>query len=241
MRVVLVTGGAGGIGSAVSRAFAKRGWSVAVHAHESVREAESLARELRNAGADACAFFADLRTSEGCESLVRETLERFGRIDALVNNAGISLVKLFSDCSEEDYDEVMDLNFRAAVRLSRLVLPDMLARGAGRIVNLSSMWGESGASCEALYSASKAALIGFTQALGKELARSGVLVNAVAPGAVDTRMNRALGKETLDLLAEETPAGRLARPEEIAACVLFLAEEDSFLVGQTLSPNGGYL
>ena len=241
MRTVLVTGGAGGIGSAISRAFAARGWSVAVHAHERVREAGALAEELRAGGADACAFAADLRSLSACENLVREVTARFGKIDALVNNAGVSLIKLFADCTEADYEEVMDLNLRAAVRLCRLVLPGMTARGWGRIVNISSMWGESGASCEALYSASKAALIGFTQALGKELARSGVLVNCVAPGAVDTRMNRGLGAETLAALAEETPAGRLARPEEVAACVLFLAEEDAFLMGQTLSPNGGYL
>ena len=241
MKTVLVTGGSGGIGAAVCRAFAEKGYAVAVHAFSHREEGEGLAAELRKKGAEAHCFSADLRSLGDCERLVAEVSAKFGKIDVLVNNAGAALVKLFSECTEEDYDEIMDLNLRAAVRLTRLVLPGMLGRGFGRIVNVSSIWGQSGASCEAIYSASKAGLIGFTQALGKELARTGVLVGGVAPGATDTRMNRGLGKETLASLAEEIPAGRLAFPEEIAACVLFLAEESAFLMGQILSPNGGWL
>ena len=242
MRTVLVTGGSGGIGAAVARTLAEGGDRVALGYCAHGERALAIAESLRAQGRDARVFRADLTAAEGAEALFREVCAWAGRVDVLVNNAGTALVKLFSDCTEADYDRVMDLNFRAAVRLTKLVLPGMLARGYGKIVNVSSMWGKSGASCEALYSASKAALIGFTQALGKELARSGVAVNCVAPGVIDTEMNAALGPEALTELAEATPAGRLGRPEDVASCVKFLAgEESGFLVGQVLCPDGGFL
>ena len=242
MRTVLVTGGSGAIGAAIVRRFAAQGDRVAFGCFRHLDGAHSLEEELRAEGKDVRAFVADLTRPEGAELLFSAATEWAFRVDVLVNNAGISRIGLFTDGTEQEDQALFSLNFWAAARLCRLAVPGMVQRKSGKIINISSMWGLHGASCEAVYSASKAALIGLTQALGKELAPSGVRVNAVAPGVIDTPMNRALGEEALRDLAGQTPASRLGTPEDIANCVAFLAsEESSFLVGQTLCADGGFL
>lgn len=240
MKTALITGASQGIGSACARRFAEAGYQVMIHYNTHQKEAEALQNELLNLGANAAIFGADLADVKQAKALVAQTLTQFGDIDVLVNNAGIAMNKMFCDTSIEDWNNILSVNVMGCVHVTQAVLPCMVHKKQGHIVNLSSIWGMVGASCEVAYSTSKAAIIGLTKALAKELGPSGILVNCVAPGVIDTKMNANLDEETLDALKEETPLMKLGTPEDVAEAVIFLAsEKNCFITGQVVSPGGG--
>ncbi len=240
--VLLVTGGSGGIGRQIALSFAQNGYRVALAYHKNEKSAYETVSVIRRMGADAEAFCADIASPLGAEMLVKAAVKRFSRVDTLINNAGIAQQKLFIDLSEEDWRRIFAVDVDAAFYCTKAALTDggMLARKSGCIINISSIWGLVGASCEVHYSAAKAALIGMTKALAKELGPSGIRVNCVAPGVIDTPMNAGFSKETMEELTEQTPLMRLGTPLDAAKSCLFLAGEGgSFYTGQVLSPCGG--
>ncbi|MBQ2964865.1 MAG: SDR family oxidoreductase [Clostridia bacterium] len=241
-KTVLVTGASGGIGSACARLFADKGYKVAVHCRKNKAAAEELTNELRSKGCEAVCVCADLSDDAQVKAMFSEIRNTLGDVEILINNAGVAQQKLFTDTTRADYDFLFGANLLSAINCSREALKSMIAAHSGSIVNVSSMWGISGASCEVLYSASKAALIGFTKALAKEAGPSNIRVNCVAPGVVDTKMNSNLSQEDMQALADETPLCRIGKPEEIANAVVFLATQDaSFVTGQILSVDGGFI
>ncbi len=241
-KTVLVTGASGGIGGACARLFAAEGYKVAIHYNKDKDSAESLKAEICSLGGEAVCVCADLTDENQVIDMLRNVERELGEVDLLVNNAGVSQQKLFTDTTREDYELVFGVNILATVNCCRAVLPSMIRRKSGRIVNVSSMWGISGASCEVLYSASKAAVAGFTKALAKEVGPSGIMVNCVAPGVINTKMNSHLSGEDMAALCDETPLCRIGEPEEVAQAVLFLATDKSaFVTGQVLSVDGGFI
>lgn len=241
-RTVLITGASRGIGAACARLFAQRGYAVAVNYASSEERALTLVRELRQKGGVALAIRADVGDAEQATEMVRRVLQEWGRLDVLVCNAGVGHQGLFGEMNYTQWRRVFQVNVDGVYHCCQAVLPHFIHRKEGRIVSLSSMWGQVGASCEVAYSASKAAVIGLTRALAKELGPSGITVNCVAPGVIDTDMNGRLSPEEREALREETPLERLGRPEDVARTVYFLAsEEGGFFTGQVLSPNGGFV
>lgn len=237
---VLITGASRGIGRATALKFAENGYNVLIQYLNSKQAAESLCDEIAALGADASTFCADVSDSEQVKALVGETQNRFGHIDVLINNAGIAQSKLFTDITDEDWDRMMSVNVRSMFYTCRAVLPEMIRRKSGTIVNISSMWGQVGGSCEVHYSAAKAAVIGLTKALAKEVALSGIRVNCVAPGIIQTDMLSGFTADDLEAMRDETPLQRLGQAQDVARAVYFLAsEESSFITGQVLAPNGG--
>lgn len=235
--IVLITGASGGIGTAIARRFAGSGYAVVLQYRNNNESVEQTAAAFPN-GTDHLCIRCDLTDAEDAACLVSEIRKRFGTVSVLVNCAGVALPqKLFTDTTDEEYDLLFDTNVHAMMRLTRL-LTDDLRQNHGAVVNISSMWGVAGASCEVLYSASKAAVIGFTKALAKELAPSDVTVNAVAPGLIPTSMNAHLSPEELEAFRLETPLNRLGTPEDVAEAVLFLANA-RFITGQVLCCDGG--
>jgi len=238
----LITGASGGIGSAAARAFALNGYPTAVHYHTHESRAKQLASELSAAGCEVMMVQADVADARSAEAMFAEVEKRFGAVDVLVNNAGAALQKLFCDTTGEEFERLFGVNVKGVFHCCRAAAPGMIRRQHGKIINVSSIWGIAGASCEVCYSASKAAVIGMTKALAKELAPSGINVNCVAPGVIDTPMNAALDTGTLASLIEATPAGRLGTPEDIAALIFFLAGEQArFINGQTICADGAFL
>jgi len=238
LKAALITGASRGIGAAAARTLAAEGYSLVLNYHTGREEAESLAASLP----DASAVGADISDPAQAQALVREAERIYGKIDLLVNNAGVAQQKLFTELTEEDWDRLFDVDVKGVFLVCRAALPGMLRRHQGSIVNVSSIWGLTGASCEVHYSAAKAAVIGLTKALAKEVGPSGIRVNCVAPGVVETRMNAALGEEALSALREDTPLNMLGTPEDIAAAIAFLGGEKArFITGQVLSPNGGFV
>lgn len=230
----VITGGAGGIGSAAAALLAERGYNVAVLYKNSRSAAEGLAAEL-----SATPVYCDVTDPASCADALKAVFERYMSVDLLVNCAGSSLIRTIGDTTDADYAEIFAVNMGGVFNMTRAALPYFLKNHSGSIVNISSMWGIAGASCETVYSAAKAGVIGFTKASAKELAPSGITVNCVAPGVIDTRMNGGLSPETRLELAEMTPLGRFGRPDEVAAAVLFFAE-NAFITGQTLAVDGGF-
>ncbi|MBO4229871.1 MAG: 3-oxoacyl-ACP reductase FabG [Clostridia bacterium] len=242
-RRVLVTGASRGIGLAVAERLAGDGYAVGMNCVCRVAEAEKAAQRLRAAGADCAVFQADISREQDVQRLLDAFCSRFSGIpEILINNAGISLTGVLPDATDADFDRVFGVNVKGMFLLCRGVYDSMVSAKWGRIVNISSMWGEAGASCEVLYSASKSAVNGFTKALAKELAPSGVTVNAVAPGVIRTEMLSCYSEKDLEALRTETPAGRLGTPEDVADAVRYLvSEEASFVTGQILGVDGGFL
>ena len=239
-RAAIVTGGSRGIGRAVCVALAKQGCNVVVNYCHGAEPAEQTAALCRAEGVQAVTVQADVSTAEGCKALFDAAAEAFGRVDVLVSNAGIAQQKLFTDITPAEWQRMLDVNLSGAFHLCQLVLPGMIRRKAGRILTVSSMWGQTGGSCEVHYSAAKAGLIGLTKALAKEEGPSGITVNCVAPGVIDTDMMAAFTAEDKAALAEETPVGRLGTPEEVAKLLVFLAGEDAgYITGQVFGVNGG--
>ena len=239
---VLVTGGTGGIGSAIVRRFFEAGYNVAIHYANNREKAEELADELMESGGTGLAriFRADFDEPGEIVEMFGEIREELGPVDVLINNAGIGRQELLQDVSYADWRKTFSVNVDAVFMCTKLALPYMIRRGYGRIVNISSIWGISGASCETCYSASKAAVIGFTKALAKEVGPAGTNVNCVAPGVIDTDMNSHLSPEDMSALADETPLGRIGTPYDVAETVYFLCSAaSSFITGQVISPNGG--
>lgn len=236
-KAALVTGASRGIGRAVALALAADGARVCINYLSRRAEAEAVAAAC---GAGSFAWPADVAEPEQARRLVQAAADRLGGLDILVNNAGHSLDKLLMDTSVAEWDRLMAVHLRGAFNCVQAALPHLLAGGAGRIINISSIWGITGGAGEVAYSAAKAGLIGFTKALARELGRGGVTVNCVAPGAIATDMLAHLSAGALADLAEQTAVGRLGRPEDVAAAVVYLASPAAaFVTGQVLSPNGG--
>lgn len=234
-KVALVTGGSRGIGAAVARRLHADGCTVAVNYRDSEARAEALAAELGG-----IALRADVSDPAQVRKMVDTVLEKNCQLDILVCCAGVAWQGLTQDMGKEAYRQVMGTDLDGTFYCCQAALPQMIRQKSGRIVTVSSMWGQVGGSCEVAYSAAKAGVIGLTRALAKEVAPSGITVNCVAPGVIDTDMVKPLGAETLRVLAEETPLGRLGRLEDVAGCVSFLCSPAAdFLTGQVIAPNGG--
>ena len=242
-RLAVVTGASRGIGAAAAELLSQKGYAVALVCKSKLAMAEELACRLNGMGGDACAFSADLSVESDVTALFDAITSHFGTTpDILVNNAGIAHANVLACETNADYDSLFDTNVRAVFLCCRAVYDAMVAKKWGRIINVSSMWGVTGASCEVLYSASKAAVIGLTKGLALELAPSGITVNAVAPGVIKTDMLDCYDAQTLDELVCETPVGRLGTPADVAAVIAFLASEEAgFITGQVIGANGGFV
>lgn len=238
--VALVTGASGGIGRAVALALARDGYAIAVHCHRHEERALAVREEIIALGGTAEVFVCDITDADAVDYMVNEICRTLGCVTVLVNNAGFAQQKLFTDLSVGEWQQMMAVHVDGAFYACRAVLPDMIRAHSGSIINISSMWGQTGGSCEVHYSTAKAALIGLTKALAKEVGPAGIRVNCVAPGVIQTEMLAELSRETLNDLAEETPLCRLGNPEDVAAAVSFLVSEGAgFITGQVLAPNGG--
>lgn len=239
-QVALVTGASRGIGRAVAMELGRAGYAVCINYLNSEDAARQAAEALRAGGSDAVAIRADVADGAAVAEMVRRTEKELGPVTLLVNNAGVAGQAQFQDISDEMWDRYLAVNLGGARNTIRAVLPHMLSEKRGAIVNISSIWGLRGASCEVAYACTKAAIIALTRSLAMELAPSGIRVNCVAPGVIDTEMNGGLGSEALAALAEETPLGRIGTAEEVAESVWFLAGGGApFLTGQVIQPNGG--
>lgn len=242
MKTALITGATGDIGQAICEAFAKDGYNIAVHYSLAESKAKELCEKLqREYGIQAVPVQADFTKEEDVKYLAEKVISAFKKIDILVNNAGAAYQSLFQLADEKKIKEVLDINLMSALSLTKEILPFMIKEKRGRIINISSMWGISGASCEVHYSAAKSGLIGFTKALAKEVGPSGITVNCVAPGFIDTKMNGNLDEEAVREIIDCTPVGRAGTGEDVAELVRFLAgEKAEFITGQVISVDGGY-
>ena len=241
--VAVITGASRGIGRGIARELAARGYALCLNYIEHEEAAKALAAELAAKGTECFIYRADVADREAVFAMAEECRRRLGSITALVSNAGVAGQMLFQDIKEEEWQRYFAVNVNGAYHAVQAVLPDMLHAHRGSIVTISSMWGLRGASCEVCYSATKAALIGLSRSLAKELAPTHIRVNCIAPGVINTDMVQVLGEETLHYLAEEaTPLGRLGTPEDIAkAAAYFLSEDASFITGQVLTADGGFI
>lgn len=238
--VALITGASGGIGGAIALRLAQDGYAVAVHCYRNEQKAQAICEEIRAFGGVAEVFVCDITDADAVDFMVNEICRTLGCVTVLVNNAGIAQQKLFTDLSVDEWQRMMAIHVDGAFYTCRAVLPDMIRAHSGSIVNISSMWGQTGGSCEVHYSTAKAALIGLTKALAKEVGPAGIRVNCVAPGVIRTDMLAELSRETLNDLEEETPLCRLGTPNDVAAAVSFLISDGAgFITGQVLAPNGG--
>lgn len=236
-RAAIITGASRGIGKAAAYALAECGYVPVINYLKNREMAEVTANETGG-----IPFCADVSDPAAVKNMVETAYNKLGGIDVLVNNAGISVSGLFTDITSDQEQRLIDINVKGVFNCTRCVLQYMIRKKKGSIINISSMWGEVGASCEVHYSAAKAAVIGFTKALAKEVGPSGINVNCIAPGVINTDMNRAYSEEAMDMLREETPLQRLGTPEDVAGAVAFLASDSaSFITGQVLGVNGGFV
>ncbi len=241
-RVAFVSGSSRGIGKAIALELGAKGYNVIVNCVKNVDLAEETANLICREGGRADFICADVSKYDDVKKIYDFAKKNFGFVDTVVNNAGISRYSMFIDEDDNSYDSVMGVNFKGAFNVCRAFIPDMVSNKFGRIINISSMWGLVGASCESLYSASKAAIIGLTTSLSKELGASGITVNAVAPGVIRTDMIKNVSDETVKELVEETPVGRCGEPQDIANIVSFLAsKESSFITGEVINASGGFI
>lgn len=243
MRTVVVTGGSRGIGAEIVRAFARNGDNVVINYNKSKDKAEQLAKEvMQEYNVQVMAVKADVSKPDQVEFLINTAIQVFGKIDVLVNNAGISLYNLLIDSTVEQIQEIINTNLNSCIYASKYAAQNMMSNQSGKIINISSMWGIVGGSGESVYSASKAGLIGFSKALAKELGYSGITVNVVAPGAIETDMISNLSLEDKQAIADQTAVGRLGKPSDIASVVVFLASSSAdYITGQVISVDGGYV
>lgn len=235
-KVVVVTGGARGIGAEIVKFLAKLGYKVVLNYNKSESYAQDVKKELNNVEI----FKADVSKKEEANALIDFAIKKYGKIDVLVNNAGIAQTKLFTEITDEDWKNIIDTNLNSAFYCSREAVKNMIHNKSGLIINISSIWGITGASCEVAYSTSKAAINGFTKALAKELGPSNIRVNAIAPGIINTAMNSYLSEDELKNIKEEIPLEKIGDPVDIAKCVKWLIE-DNYTTGQIISINGGWI
>lgn len=241
-KVVLVTGASRGIGKAIAIELSKQGASIAINCSKDIDGAEKTLEEIMSNGGYGKIFKSDISKAKNCKDLIQEVINTFGRIDILVNNAGRSKIGLIMDFSDEDIEDLINTNLLGAMYLSKYAIANMISRGSGNIINISSIWGEVGASCEVVYSASKGGINQFTKALAKEVAPFGVRVNAVAPGVINTEMNNFLDDNEKNDLIDEIPQGRFGECDEIAKAVAFLCDDDcKYLTGQIIKIDGGLI
>ncbi len=238
-KVVIVTGASRGIGREIARQLARNNMKVIANYNQSEKEAKELKEELEKENIMIDIVKADITRREEAKKLVQFALQKYNKIDILINNAGISEYKLFTDETDEDWKRIMDTNLYSAFVMSQEVIPNMIHNKVGCIINISSIWGVTGASLEVLYSTSKAGLNGMTKALAKELGPSNIRVNAIAPGIIQTSMNNKFSKEELEEIKEEIPLEKIGKTEDIAKCVKWLIE-DNYTTGQIISINGGW-
>ena len=237
MKTVFITGGSRGIGRAMVELFSKNGYNVAFTYKSSDDEARQLGEKC-----SALPIKADSASEEEIKRAVKSALDAFGGVDCLINNVAVSSFSLFTDITAEEWKDMFAVNVTSAFLYTKAFLPGMIKKQKGRIINISSMWGIVGSSCEVAYSATKAALIGMTKALAKEVGPSGITVNAIAPGVIDTKMNSALSDDDMEILKNETPLMRIGAPSEVAEAALFLASDAaSFITGDVINVSGGYI
>lgn len=239
-KCVLITGASRGIGRAIALAFASEGYNIGINYINNHTAAIDCLNEVSGYGVDAEIFKCDVSDSNNAEKLIYDFVARFGKVDVLVNNAGISKIAPIQNITTDDWNNIINTNLSSAFFLCQAALPYFLRQEYGNIINISSIWGKTGASCEVAYSASKAGLIGLTKALAKELGQSNIRVNSISPGLINTDMNCELSRETLDSIVSETPLSRIGSPEDIAKVALFLASDRSeFITGADIPVNGG--
>lgn len=238
-KVIVVTGGSRGIGAEIVKCLARKGYIVVLNYNKSESCAKNVENELKKEGYIVDIYRADVSKKEEAIDLIQHTLNKYNKIDVLINNAGISQTKLFTEITDEDWKNVMDNNLNSAFYCSREAVKNMIHNKSGLIINISSIWGITGASCEVHYSTAKAGLIGFTKALAKELGPSNIRVNAIAPGMIDTDMNKGYSKEEINNIVEEIPLERIGNPNSIAKCVNWLIEDD-YTTGEVISITGGW-
>ena len=239
-RVAIVTGASRGIGREIAKSLAKQNIKVIANYNNSEEKAIELKKELETEGIIIDIAKADVSKREEIKNLIQYAIENYGKIDILINNAGISEYKLFTDETDEDWNKVINTNLYSAFAVSQEVIPNMIKNKNGCIINISSVWGMVGASMEVLYSVSKAGIDGLTKALAKELGPSNIRVNAIAPGIVDTDMCKNFSKEELENIKEEIPLERIGKVEDISKCINWLID-DNYTTGQIISINGGWI
>ncbi len=241
MKTILITGASRGIGREIAKLFAKNGYNVAINYNKSINDAKSLYNEIVSINANAILLKADVKNPNEVKQMVEDTIACFGHIDVLVNNAGISYKGLIFDESDEQTQEIINVNLLGSIYTSKYVIPSMLKNGSGKIINISSIWGNVGASLESTYSASKAGLIGLTKSLAKEYGYNNICVNCICPGVIDTDMNKNLSKAELDETIKQIPAGKIGKTNDISNLVLFLAESTGdYITGQIITVDGGF-
>lgn len=238
-KVIIVTGGSKGIGAAIVRLLANEGYKVVLNYNQSKEAAENIKRELKNQGKEIDIFKADVSKREEARNLIQFAIEKYKKIDVLINNAGIAQEKLFTEITDEDWNKMIQTNLNSVFYCTQEAVPYMIARQEGNIINISSIWGVTGGSCEVHYSVAKAGIDGMTKALAKELGPSHIRVNSIAPGAIDTDMNKAVTEEEWEELKREIPLERIGRTIDIAKCAKWLIE-DEYTTGQVISINGGW-
>lgn len=241
-RTVIITGASRGIGRATAMRFAQEGYNVLINYLHSEQEAMRLLEMLKKSNCNAHAFKADVSKHGKVDDMVSFCVEVFGALDVIVNNAGVAQTRLFTDITQDDWRTVTDINLGGVFNCCQCAAKHMIKNKKGRIINISSVWGMVGASCEVHYSAAKAGVIGLTKALAKELAPSGIRVNCIAPGIIETDMLKDYTEAELGELKKEIPSGRLGTPFDVAECALYLADEkNDYITGQVISPNGGFV
>lgn len=240
-KTVLITGASRGIGKAVAVKFAKKGYNVVINCAHREQELLQAQKEIEAYQVSCTAFLGDVGDLETCERMYRLIRKQYGGLDVLVNNAGVSYIGLLQDMSADDWNQIMTTNLTSVFNCCKLAIPFMLEQKQGKIINISSVWGNVGASCEVAYSATKGGINAFTRALAKELAPSNIQVNAVACGAIDTEMNQWMEEDELIGLVEDIPTGRLGRAEEVADLVYHLGYKNAYLTGQVIGLDGGWI